>query len=158
MGPDLNGRSPVGPHLPLRASGTFEGHSWEFRASIEDDAAHTYFEVRDPFGSGGGGGGVGALPFQNVGGKVLGHIGTTGWGSGDESSGSPQLIDGVISATTATVRIHFGDGSAEEALVVDSGQPQFKFFVLPFGTGRRWRSIVALDVSGKELDRTVSRD
>ena len=157
MGPDSISRRPVGPHLPLRASGVFGEHSWEYRASIENDKVHTYFAVRDRFGSGVGGGGVGALPFQELGWKVLGHIGATGWSSGDESSGSPQGVDGVVSAGTATVRVQFDDGSTEHAFVVDSGRPEFKFFVLPFRTGKHWAEIVALDASGGELDRAVSR-
>lgn len=134
----------------------FGHHEWEFRGSIENDAAYTFFSVRGPSGGGGGGGGGGALPFQDLGWKVLRHFGSTGWVGGDLYSGQPQCVEGVVSSAAANVRVRFSDGSESNALVLDSGRPEFRFFVLPFAPTLNWTALEALDASGNELDRTIN--
>lgn len=71
-----------GHHLPLLAQGEFEGYSWEFRGHIVGDLVRVWSEVRGSNGGGGGGGSGHALPFADLGWKVLGHIGSFGWSSG----------------------------------------------------------------------------
>jgi hypothetical protein len=66
-----------GENLPLKAQGEFEDYSWEFRGDIIGDSARERTQVRGPNGGGGGDSG-GALPFADLGWKVLGHIGRFG--------------------------------------------------------------------------------
>src|SRR5262245_40400805 len=61
---------------PVIASGTEAGRPWSMRGSIDDRGAATWVQT----GTGGGSGGIGALPFQDLGWKKLGHFGSLGSG------------------------------------------------------------------------------
>jgi hypothetical protein len=152
-----------GRNLPLRAQGEFGGYLWEFRGDIVGDSAREWMQIRGRNG-GGGGGSAGALPFADLGWKVLGHIGSFGWSSGWSHKGlmrrthHPGTLSGVVSASVATVRVRFKDGEDIEARLVDSGQEDVRFFFLIHRANRDWTEIIALDSHGQELDRAEHRE
>jgi hypothetical protein len=150
---------PVGPHLPLRASGEFLEHQWAYHAAIIGNAAHDWVSITAPDGSGsGGGGGGGALPFADLGWRVLGPIGSSGYSQGNWSRRwfrkryCPGHLNGVVSHTVAAVRVEFEQQSKRDALLIDSGHPEFRFFFLPLEPRVSWTRIVALDADGAECD------
>ncbi len=146
--------------LPLRASGVFAGFAWEFRGDIHKAEARTWVAYRDTIGSGGGGGGIGALPLQDIGWTTTGHIGTMGWSCEDSGRGSrspaPSFLSGVVSNAVANVSVHLSDGTIAPAALVDSGNPDMRFFFLPCDGSVFWRELVALDATGQPLDRKVA--
>jgi hypothetical protein len=153
-----------GHNLPLRAKGEFEGYSWEFRGDISGDSARDWVEVRGPTG-GGSGGGRGALPFADLGWRVLSHIGSFGWSSGGWSrtgfmrrAHHPGTIRGVISADVSKLVVRFKDGKHAEAQLLESGQEDLRFFFLIHKPKREWDQIIALDTQGDELDRADHRE
>jgi hypothetical protein len=153
-----------GENLPLRVKGEFEGYSWEFRGDIVGDSAREWTQVRGPNG-GGGGGSVGALPFADLGWKVLGHIGSFGWSSGGWSRKGlmrrayhPGTLSGVVSASVSRVRVSFKDGEEIDAQLLDSGQEEVRSFFLIHAAKRDWAHVVALDSDGQELDRVEHED
>jgi hypothetical protein len=147
--------------LPLRASGTFEGYVWEFRGDILNGEAHTSVYFRDSFGTGAGGGGIGALPLQKTGWKTTGHIGTVGWSRGESASrgkpSTPSFLSGVVSDAVARIEISLTDGTVANPTILDSGEPAVRFFVLTVTGGLGWREIIALDAAGQPLER-MSKD
>lgn len=153
-----------GRNLPLRAEGEFEGYSWRFRGDITGDSAREWVEVRGATG-GGGVGGSGALPFADLGWKVLGHLGSFGWSSGGWSrkgfmrrAHHPGSIRGVASAGVSKVEVGFKDGEHAEAQLLESGRKDLRFFFLIHSPRREWAQIIALDAQGRELDRAERRE
>ncbi|HEX2687122.1 MAG TPA: hypothetical protein VHN14_10915 [Kofleriaceae bacterium] len=61
---------------PVIASGTEAGRPWSLRGRISARGASTWLQTD----TGGRGGGGGALPFQDLGWKKLGHFGSVGSG------------------------------------------------------------------------------
>lgn len=153
-----------GHNLPLRAQGDFEGYSWEFRGDVVGDSSREWTQLYGPNG-GGGGGSVGALPFADLGWKVLGDIGSFGWSSGGWSRKGfmrrayhPGTIHGVVSARVSAVRVRFKHGGELDARLLDSGHEDVRFFFLIYPAKRDWTQLVALDGDGHELDRADRAD
>lgn len=154
--------SPIGPQLPLRASGEFLGHRWAYHAEILADSVTDWISISGPNGESASGGGGGALPFADLGWRVLGPIGSTGWlqhGSSpwwrfrnDERLG---YINGVVSRSAASVRVEIAKQSTVDAMLIDSGHPDVLLFFLPLPPRTQWTSIVALNADGSECDRLV---
>ena len=152
-------RRPVGPDLPLRASGEFLGYRWAYHGEIRGDAVLDWISMSGPDG-GGGSGGSGALPFADLGWHVLGPIGSTGWSHQGSSPWwsfrkryRPGHLNGVVSRSVASVCVEFKAQSTAEAMLIDSGHPEFQFFFLPLPPRTRWTSIVARRADGSECDR-----
>src|SRR5215468_9232630 len=82
---------------PVIASGTEAGRSWYLRGQIDERGASIWLEISSA-GGGCGGGGIGALPFQDLGWTKLGHFGSGGWGD-CHGTGDPGTfsVDGVVS-------------------------------------------------------------
>jgi hypothetical protein len=151
-------RSSLGLHLPLRASGEFLGHRWAYHGEILGDSVRDWISMSGPDGASGAGG-TGALPIADLGWKVLGPIGSTGWSPGGWSRRRfrkkyyPGYISGVVSIAVASVRVEFEKQSSAEAMLIDSGHPEYQFFFLPLSPQTRWTHIIALEASGSECDR-----
>lgn len=151
-------RSSVGLHLPLRASGEFLGHRWAYYAEILGDSVRDWISITGPNGESGAGG-VGALPFADLGWKALGPIGSTGWSPGGWSRRGfrkkyyPGYLSGVVSIAVASVLVEFERQSPAAAMLIDSGYPEYQFFFLPLTPRTRWTRIVALEANGSECDR-----
>jgi hypothetical protein len=148
-----------GHKLPLRAQGEFGGYTWQFRGDIAGDSAHEWVSVSGTHG-GSGGGGSGALPFADLGWKVLGHIGSFGCSSGGWSrkgfmrrAHHPGTVTGVVSAHISKVVVRFKDGEKIEARLLDSGRDGVHFFFVIHKAKAQWVEIVALGDQGQELDR-----
>ena len=152
-------RGPLDTDLPLRASGEFLGYKWAYHGEIRGDAVHDWISMSGPDG-GGASGGSGALPFADLGWHVLGPIGSRGWSYQGRSPWwsfrkreSPGHLNGVVSRLVASVRVEFEKHSTAEAMLIDSGHPEFQFFFLPLSPRTRWASIVAHKADGSECDR-----
>jgi hypothetical protein len=150
-----------GPSLPLRASGTFAGLRWELRGKVVGDSVYEWNSVYS-LNAGGGveGGGIGALPFADIGVKVLGALGSWGLSSGGFRSGwrfkrTPLTLRGVVASTAARVRVYFDNVEPQDALLLDASHPDVRFFFLIASPRARCNSVVALDEAGNELDRMV---
>ena len=147
-----------GPALPLLASGEFSGYAWEFRGTVIGDSAHTWTSCAGRGGSTSGGG-AGALPYADLGVKVLGAIGSTGESRGSSAISlsrlvqHPAILEGVVASAVARVRIEFEDGDATDAALIDSNAPDVRFFVAVTPAKWKWRTVIVLDSSGQELDR-----
>src|ERR1041385_8281071 len=100
---------------PVIASGTEAGRPWIFRGRIDADGAATFVQTGT-----GGGGGHGALPFQKLSWKTLGHFGS--FGSGDHQAMGARTfnIDGVVSKQTAAIEVRFADGTSLPAQIIDT--------------------------------------
>ena len=151
-------RSPVGPHLPLRASGEFLGHRWAYHGEILGDSVRDWILMSGPNGESGGGS-VGALPFADLGWRVLGPMAGIGWSHGGWSRRgfrkkyNPGYLSGVVSLAVAAVIVEFERQSPAQAMLIDSGHPEYQFFFVPLSPQTRWTRIVALEANGSECDR-----
>ena len=149
----------VGHQLPVRASGEFLGHRWTYHAEILGDSVSEWVTIAGPNDESGGGGGGGALPFADLGWKVLGAIGSTGWSPGGWSRPrfrkkySPGYVSGVVSSAVASVLVEFERASPATAMLIDSGHPAYQFFFLPLPPQTRWRHSIARDANGVKCDR-----
>ena len=101
----------------------------------------------------GGGGGRGALPFQDLGWTKLGHFGSVD--SGElQGTGVPRTlsVDGVVSKQTATIDVQLADGTSLPAQIVDTGDPRASFFVVVWPAPANWEVMIARDAAGAELE------
>jgi hypothetical protein len=136
---------------PVIASGTEAGQSWTLRGRIAEDGVWSMFE--SAFGGGGGGGGV--LPFADLGWKKLGHFGSLGWSSGHAAAAGRAPVSslkGVISKQVSTIEVHLADGATLPARIIDTGDPRASFFVAVWSGPFAWTTLVARDVSGREIE------
>lgn len=155
----MNDHLENGQNLPLRASGEFLGYSWEFRSDVVGDSAHMSISFIGPdayIESGG----IGPLPFADIGRKTLGHIGSYGWSGGWLRKGvrrihQPGSVSGVVGRDVAKVLILFKNATLAEALMIESRHPDVQFFFLPYHPKARWTELVALDAQGRKLDRAL---
>ena len=152
-------RGPFDTDLPLRASGEFLRHRWAYHGEIRGDAVHDWISTSGPDGESGSGG-SGALPFADLGWRVLGPIGSTGWSQQGSwpwwsfrKSYRIGYLNGVVARSVAAVCIEFKRHSTAEAILIDSGHPEFRLFFFPLPPRIRWTSIVALKADGSECDR-----
>jgi hypothetical protein len=137
---------------PVIASGTEAGRSWYLRGEIDARGAATWLETSIA-GGGCGGGGVGALPFQDLGWKKLGHFGSVG--SGECSGiGDPGTfdVDGVVSKQTAAIEVYLADGTILPAQIIDTGDPRASFLVAVWPAPIHWDVMIARDAAGAELE------
>jgi hypothetical protein len=145
-------------HLPVRAKGVFDECVWEYRADVVGDSALEWIDIRSPYGAGGGGG-AGALPFADVGYKVLGHIGSWGVGSGQSRKGlfrkhyRPSTVSGVVSSDVASVVARFANGAELQTQLLDIGRDDVRFFVLLHDRTLRLAEIAAFGAAGQEIER-----
>lgn len=136
---------------PVIASGTEAGRSWYLRGQIDARGAATWLETSTA-GGGCGGGGIGALPFEDLGWKKLGHFGSVG--SGECSGiGNPLTLtlQGVVSKHTATIEVQLADGTSMPAQIIDTGDPRASFFVAVWAAPP-WEAVIARDAAGAELE------
>jgi hypothetical protein len=69
----------------------------------------------------------------------------------------PGTVDGVISADVARVIVQLDDGTAE-ALILESNDPDCRFFFLIYAPRAWWKELVAFDHDGRELERFTRPD
>jgi hypothetical protein len=132
---------------PVIASGTEAGRPWSLRGSIGARGAATFVQT-----STGGGGGTGALPFQDLGWKKLGDFGSIG--SGEHGMGAARTLSltGVVSKQTAAIEVRLADGTSLPAQIIDTGDPRASFFVAVWSTPSSWEVMIARDAAGAELE------
>lgn len=125
---------------PVIASGTEAGRPWSLRGRIDARGAATFWQTS----TGGGGGRGGALPFQDLGWKKLGHFGSVGSGE-NRGIGIPRTlrVDGVVSKQTAAVEVRLADGTSLPAQIIDTGDPRASFFVAVWSAPVRWEALIA---------------
>lgn len=133
---------------PVIASGTEAGRPWSLRGRIDARGAATMLQT-----STGGGGGRGALPFQDMGWKKLGHFGSVGW-SESQGIGAPRTLSltGVVSKQTAAIDVQLADGTSLSAQVIDTGDARASFFVAVWSAPTIWEVMIARDAAGAELE------
>jgi hypothetical protein len=134
---------------PVIASGTEAGHPWSLRGRIDASGAATLLQTS----TGGGGSAGGALPFEDLGWKKLGHFG--GVSSGENHGiGAPRTLtlEGVVSKQTAAIDVRLADGSSLPAQIIDTGDARASFFVAVWSTPSRWEVLIARDAAGTELE------
>ena len=138
---------------PVIASGTDAGRSWSLRGRIDARGAATWLEISTGGGGGGGGGRGGALPFQDLRWKKLGHFGSVGSGE-HHGTGIPRTfsLKGVVSKQTAAIEVRLADGTRLPAQIIDTGDPRASFFVAVWSAPIRWEVIIARDAAGAELE------
>jgi hypothetical protein len=136
---------------PVIASGTEAGRSWSLRGMIDARGAAVWLETSTA-GGGCGGGGLGALPFQDLGWKKLGHFGSVGSGE-CHGTGVPLTLtlNGVVSKQTATIEARLADGTSLPVQIIDTGDPRASFFVAVWSTPS-WEVLIARDAAGAELE------
>ena len=133
---------------PVIASGNEAGHPWSLRGRIDTHGAATWVQT-----STGGGGGRGALPFQDLGWKKLGHFGSVG--SGEHNGiGVPHTfsLKGVVSKQTAAIEVRLADGTRLSAQIIDTGDARANFFVAVWSVPFHWDVLIARDAAGAELE------
>jgi hypothetical protein len=133
---------------PVIASGTEAGRPWSLRGRIDARGAATWLRT-----STGGGGGRGALPFEDLGWKKLGHFGSVGSGE-HYGIGAPLTLTlwGVVSKQTAAIDVRLADGTSLPARIIDTGDARASFFVAVWSTPTRWEVMIARDAAGAELE------
>jgi len=138
---------------PVIASGTDAIRSWSLRGRIDARGASTWLEISTGGGGGGGGSRGGALPFQDLGWKKLGHFGSVGSGE-NYGTGVPRTLtlEGVVSKQTATIDVRLADGTSLPARIIDTGDPRASFFVAVWSAPVRWEVMIARDAAGAELE------
>jgi hypothetical protein len=101
----------------------------------------------------GGGGGIGALPFENLGWQKLGHFGSVGSGE-SHRLGAPRTLTlkGVVSKQTAAIDVRLADGTSLPARIIDTGDVRASFFVAVWSAPSRWEALIARDAAGAELE------
>ena len=138
---------------PVIASGTDAGRSWSLRGRIDAHGAATFVQTST---GGGGGSRGGALPFQYLGWKKLGHFGSVGsgelHGTRDPSTLTLITLKGVVSKQTATIDVRLADGTSLPAQIIDTGDPRASFFVAVWSAPVRWEVMIARDAAGAELE------
>lgn len=137
---------------PVIASGADAVRSWSMRGRIDASGEADWLEISTAGGGGGGGGRGGALPFQDLGWKKLGHFGSLG--SGELSGiGIPLTLSlqGVVSKQTATIEVLLADGTSLPAQIIDTGDPRASFFVAVWSPSH-WEVLIARDDAGTELE------
>jgi hypothetical protein len=136
---------------PVIASGTDAVRSWYLRGQIDERGASIWLEISTA-GGGCGGGGRGALPFQDLGWTKLGHFGSGGWGE-CTGTGTPGTfsVDGVVSKQTAAIEVQLADGTSLPAQIIDTGDPRASFFVVVW-PAPNWEVMIARDATGAELE------
>ena len=140
-----------GTYGPVIASGSDAVRVWSMRGRIDERGAATML-LTATAGGGCGGGGIGALPFQDLGWKKLGHFGSLG--SGECSGiGDPitLTLQGVVSKQTATIDVQLADGTSMPAQIIDTGDPRASFFVAVWAAPP-WEVMTARDAAGAELE------
>jgi hypothetical protein len=136
------------------ASGADASRSWSLRGRIDARGVSTWLWISTGGGGGGGGSrGGGALPFQDLGWKKLGHFGSVGSG-GLNGTGIPSTlcVRGVVSKQTATIDVQLADGTSLPAQIIDTGDPRASFFVAVWSAPSRWEALIARDAAGAELE------
>jgi hypothetical protein len=132
---------------PVIATGTDEaGKPWKLRGRIGDDGVWS--------GIDGGGSGGGALPFQDLGWKVMGHFGSMGWTHDKDRT---FMLNGVVSRQAATIEVKLEGSASVPARIIDTGDPRAQFFIATWPAGR-WQLLVARDTEGNELERYPAPD
>jgi hypothetical protein len=133
---------------PVIASGTEAGRPWSLRGRIDARGAATWLQT-----STGGGGGRGALPFEDMGWKKLGHFGSVGSGE-HHGIGAPRTLTltGVVSKRTAAIDVRLADGTTLPAEIIDTGDARASFFVAVWSAPSHWEVMIARDAAGVELE------
>jgi hypothetical protein len=133
---------------PVIASGTEAGQPWSLRGRIDARGAATWLQTGR-----GGGGGRGALPFQDLRWKKLGHFGSIGSGE-HYGVGAPRTLSlrGVVSKQTAAIEVRLADGTTLPAQIVDTGDARASFFVAVWSRPSPWEVVIARDAAGAELE------
>jgi hypothetical protein len=133
---------------PVIASGTEAGQPWSLRGRIDARGAATMLQTGT-----GGGGGIGALPFQDLGWKKLGHFGSVGSGE-HYGRGTPRTLDvhGVVSKQTAAIEVRLADGTSLPAQIIDTGDARASFFAAVWSAPSHWEVMIARDAAGAELE------
>ena len=143
---------------PVIASGTDAVRSWSMRGRIDASGEADWLETITA-GGGCGGGGHGALPFQDLGYKKLGHFGSVGSGE-RHGRGAPLTLTltltltlkGVVSKQTAAIDVRLADGTSLPAQIIDTGDPRANFFVAVWSAPFQWEVMIARDAAGAELE------
>lgn len=133
---------------PVIASGIEAGQPWSLRGRIGARDAATWVQTGT-----GGGGGRGALPFQDLGWKKLGHFGSFG-SREHEGIGAPRMrsLEGVVSKQTAAIDVRLADGTGLAAQIIDTGDLRANFFVAVWSAPSPWEVMIARDAAGAELE------
>jgi len=159
-GMNLPESSVVGPFLTRRGAGKFNGYEWTFHADVLSGRLRSYLYIDDVAGRTGGfgGGGAGILGEEALQEVTKGLILTMGQlNSGQDVSNDrqrpPRAVDGAVTGPVAKVLIQLSDGSAQEATLLPSGDPNLQYFVLVYPSRMSISRVVAVDSSGHELDR-----
>jgi hypothetical protein len=128
---------------PIIARGTAGGRAWTLRGLINSDGARSMMDI--------GGGGAGALPFQDLGWMKVGHLGTSTW-SRDDGGSLPSTLHGVVSKQAVEVEVRLTDGATIPAQIVDIGDDRANFFVAVWPSSVSWTALLARDAAGTELE------